>query len=85
MGVPAISTNVSAIPELIQDNATGIIIAPEDSKAMAEAIENLLRDSVLRQKIIAAGKKQVAEHFDNIRLTANLGDIFQKHSPLRHT
>ncbi len=83
MGVPAISTDVSAIPELIRDNLTGKIITPENSKAMADAIENLLRDSVLRQTIMAAGKKQVKEHFDNTRLTAKLGDIFEKHSPLR--
>lgn len=39
-GLVAITTNVAAIPEFV-DSSCGIIVAPEDSKAMADAIERL--------------------------------------------
>ncbi len=85
MGVPAISTNVSAIPELIKDNVTGKIISPDNSDEMAEAIETLLQDGFLREKLIDEGQRLVHQSFDNTRLTAELGDIFLKHSPLQIT
>lgn len=76
MGIPALSTTISAIPELIIDGTTGRTVVPGDSTAMAQAIMEMLSDPALRQRVIEEGQKLVRQHFDNSTLTAQLGEIF---------
>lgn len=85
MGVPALSTEVSAIPELIIDGQTGRTVAPDDSSAMARAIMELLTDQPLRNKVSRQGQLFVRENFDNIRLTAELAGIFTNYAGARTT
>lgn len=80
MGVPALATNVSAIPELIHNKTTGLIVPPGDSTAMAEGIMQLLTDSSLRQEVIDKGQSYVKEQFDNKELAVDLANIFQSHT-----
>jgi len=79
MGVPAISTDVSAIPELVINNTTGLIIPPENHEKMAEAILLLLEDQSLREKIIRHGQKHVQQNFDNSKLIIRLAEAFSSH------
>jgi glycosyltransferase involved in cell wall biosynthesis len=48
--VPCIATAVSAIPELIEDGATGRLVAPNDPPALAAAIAELAGDPALREQ-----------------------------------
>lgn len=80
MGVPAVSTSVSAIPELIQDGNTGLLVPPGDSDSMADAIIKLLQDQALRRHIIPMGQKHVQHSFDNEKLTVKLADVFVAHA-----
>lgn len=47
-GKPIIATNVGGLPEVIENNVTGLIVPPENSYALAEAIEKIISDSELR-------------------------------------
>lgn len=78
MGVPAISTNVSAIPEILHNKTTGLVISPQDSDEMADGIFLLLTDSVLRQKVIVEGQSLVKKDFNNKELITKMADIFQQ-------
>ncbi|MDH3739502.1 MAG: glycosyltransferase family 4 protein, partial [Alphaproteobacteria bacterium] len=49
--VPCIATAVSAIPELIDDGATGRLVAPGDPAALAAAITELAGDPALRNQL----------------------------------
>ena len=77
MGVPAISTTVSAIPEILKDGETGLTIPPGDPTAMAESIMRLLEDDQLRCRIIDNGRDWVASQFDNRQWIIKLADIFR--------
>lgn len=77
MGVPALSTNVSAIPEILKHGETGYTIEPENPELMAESIEKILLDSKLRNRISEQGREWVHTQFDNRRWVRNLADIFQ--------
>ena len=79
MGVPALSTTVSAVPEILLHNTSGITVAPGDAGIMAKAIENILTDRKLRETIIQGGRKHTSNNFDNRTLVAQLGDIFAPH------
>lgn len=48
---PVIATNVGAIPEIVDDEKTGLIVPPKNSKALAEAIVKILKDAELRKKM----------------------------------
>jgi glycosyltransferase involved in cell wall biosynthesis len=52
-GVPVVCSNVSSLPEVVADAA--IMVNPYDSGEIAEAIANVLEDSVLREILIGKG------------------------------
>ncbi|MGI8438278.1 MAG: glycosyltransferase family 4 protein, partial [Chthoniobacterales bacterium] len=60
---PVVSTTVAGIPESVVDGATGFLVSPNDSEALANALENLLRDADLRGRLGAAGRVRVEQHF----------------------
>jgi L-malate glycosyltransferase len=55
LNVPVIGTNVGGIPELIKNNETGIIIPPENSSILAEAVNELLSNKEKAQKLATNG------------------------------
>ncbi len=64
LGIPTISTNITAIPEAIKHFETGILIEPGNSDALVSAILKLEEDPLLREKISETGRKFVLENFD---------------------
>ena len=63
LGVACIATPVSAIPELIRDGETGLLVPPRDPAALAAAIETLARDKKRRRALAAAGCNHVRMAF----------------------
>ena len=61
-GVPVISTTTGGIPELL-DSGAGILVPPEDSEALADAIQLLMEDSEMRSKVGAKGREKVEREF----------------------
>ncbi len=53
-GLPIISTNVGGICDIVTDN--GILIAPGDTAAMVQAMEQLYKDKALRTRMSTASK-----------------------------
>ncbi len=72
-GKPVIATNVGGIPDMIKDNETGLLVPPNDVKALREGLRRLITDSELRKRLGEAGKRFAEE---------NLGwdAIAQKHA-----
>lgn len=64
MGVACVSTRVAAIPELIEDGVTGLLVPPGDPDALAGAIGRLAEDRALRQTLAGAGAREVRARFD---------------------
>ena len=61
--LPVISTRVSAIPELITDGETGLLVEERDPKALADAMARLMDDPALALLLADAGEKRVREKF----------------------
>lgn len=59
-----LSTRVSAIPELIVDGETGILVAPDNVCELADALAALIADPERRAALGAAGERRVRQHFD---------------------
>lgn len=80
MGVPAISTNVSAIPEILINGTTGITVPPEDPVAMASEMVKALTDVPYRNQLINNGREFVEDKFDNTKWIKELATIFTQHN-----
>ncbi len=75
-GLACISTTVSAIPELITDRETGLLVPPEAPAALAEAIEALARAPALRQSLSQAGRDRVRLRFAHTEGVRQLLSLF---------
>jgi glycosyltransferase involved in cell wall biosynthesis len=62
-GLPIITTNVSAMPELIEQNQNGFLVPPADSQALAKAISKLIENPNLIEKMGEIGRKKVATSY----------------------
>lgn len=77
-GKPVISTYVSGIPELVKHGA-GILVPPNDSKALAEAIEEIYSmDLEARKRMGQKGREIVEREFDIEKECRKLMDLFVK-------
>ena len=76
LGVPAVSTRVSAIPELIVHEETGLLARPGDPEDLAEQMERMLFDEELRAQVIEQGRMAVVTRFDVRENAAQLADLF---------
>jgi len=50
-GLPVVSTNVSSIPEIVSNGENGILVKPASVKHLTEALDELIGDDDLRQKM----------------------------------
>jgi L-malate glycosyltransferase len=50
-GCPSVSTGVGGIPELVEDNESGVLVPAGDAAALAKALEALLEDEPRRQAL----------------------------------
>jgi glycosyltransferase involved in cell wall biosynthesis len=62
-GKPVIGTSAGGIPEIIINEKTGIIVQPNDSKALADAIISLVNDEKKRKELALSGRKRAIEMF----------------------
>jgi glycosyltransferase involved in cell wall biosynthesis len=62
-GRPVCSTAVGSIPDLVADGQTGLLVPPRDAAALAEAIERLLDDPALAERLGAAGRAAVLARY----------------------
>jgi glycosyltransferase involved in cell wall biosynthesis len=58
-GLPCVGPRAEAVPEIIDDGATGLLVPPADAAALAEALEALLRDPARAAAMGARGRAKV--------------------------
>jgi len=63
LSVPIISTDVSAIPEVVIDGETGWLVPPRDADAIAAALSDALANPATRKARGTAGRKRLETHF----------------------
>ncbi len=75
--LPVIATNVGGIPELIEDGKDGILVPPENPKALARAISNLLENEELREKLSKAAYRKVREKYSIDTYSVHMLDFYK--------
>jgi glycosyltransferase involved in cell wall biosynthesis len=67
-GLPTVATRVSAVPEIVVDGETGLLVPPGDADAVAGALSRLLDDPALRRRLGEAALARVRAEFSVARM-----------------
>jgi colanic acid/amylovoran biosynthesis glycosyltransferase len=76
-GVPVVASHLSGIPELVENDVTGLTVPPGDAAAIADAIARLLADPALAAGFARAGRERIEAEFDLDRNAARLSALFE--------
>lgn len=78
MGLCCLSTKVSAIPELIKDSETGVLVEPGQADQLAVALKDLIQNPDQRFRLGSAAAKHVREAFSSDPGLDHLAEKFRK-------
>lgn len=74
-GVPVVTTSSCGIPDVITDGVDGVMVAPGDPVAMAEALDALVTDPERAARIGAAGRERVRGAFTWDHVVARMAPV----------
>jgi colanic acid/amylovoran biosynthesis glycosyltransferase len=80
-GKAVVATNLSGIPELIEHEINGFLVDPASPTQLAGALEKLILDRQLRERLGARGRDKVMREFALPSVTGSLIRLFDRHSP----
>ena len=75
---PVIATRVGGIPDLVEDERTGLLVPPRDADALAAAILRLLANPRLRADMGGKGLERLQRHFAVERMVASTDQLFRR-------
>ncbi len=64
-GVPVVATRTGSIDEVVIHERTGLLVEPNNSEALARALDSILQDTEYAHQLGNAGRAYVAEHFSH--------------------
>jgi glycosyltransferase involved in cell wall biosynthesis len=75
--LPLIATPVGAVPTVMFDGHTGVLVRAEDPELLATKIIELLQDDSQRERLGSAARKLVEEQFSAQRMTADYLNVYE--------
>ena len=75
---PVIATSVGAVPTVVLDGRTGVLLPPEDTEALASEIAGLLRSPTRRESLGTAARRLVEQKFSAQRMTADYLRVYEE-------
>jgi glycosyltransferase involved in cell wall biosynthesis len=76
--LPVVAFAVDGIPEVVEDQVTGLLVRPRDPAVLADAILALLADPIRCRQMGAAGRRRVEEHFSRARMARTIVQLYDK-------
>jgi len=77
-GLPVVATMVGELPSIIVNGVSGVLVAPEDPEALAEAIKSLLHDPERRRAMSDAARRRIEEEFSATRMAKEYLEIYEE-------
>jgi glycosyltransferase involved in cell wall biosynthesis len=75
--LPVVATRASAVPEVVADGRTGLLVPPGDASALANAVERLLAEPRLATSLGAAGLDRTRRRFSVAEMTARTTALYE--------
>jgi glycosyltransferase involved in cell wall biosynthesis len=82
-GKPVVATRVGGVPELIEDGRSGLIVAPGDAQALAEALWKIINDPEWAQSLGRNGRQRVRAEFNTDESARQLIELFHRSHRMR--
>lgn len=76
-GLPVVGSRINAVPELVTEGETGLLVPPADRPALAGALRALVDDPALRHRLGTAARADAVARFDMTTNLDRLGACFQ--------
>lgn len=77
-GVPVVSTPVTGIPEAVHDGVNGLLVPERDAAALADALELLMTDDALLQRLRQAARPSVVDEYRQEHTSGRLLELFRE-------
>ncbi|MBK7836342.1 MAG: N-acetyl-alpha-D-glucosaminyl L-malate synthase BshA [Candidatus Obscuribacter sp.] len=77
-GCPSVATAVGGIPEVLTDGETGLLVPFGDVTKLAQAVERLIKDVPLRQKLGLAAKEAALSKFTAAGIVPQYEQLYRK-------
>jgi len=77
MDIPTISTDISGIPELIDNSVNGIIVPQKDASALADAILKIKEDRGFAEKVRKKSREKIEDKFNIKKNVKKLVEVFE--------
>lgn len=77
-GRPVVASRVGGLPEVVQDGVTGLLVPPDDSDAVANAVVRLLDDAPFARSLGEAGARRVRDMFGSERAGGEYEALFTR-------
>jgi starch synthase len=77
MSPPVVATAVGGVPEIVEDGVTGILVPPDDAQALAGALDRLLADPSLRQRMGRSPRARMEREFDWERCLDRMEPVYR--------
>lgn len=84
-GTPIVATNVDGVPELIQDQVTGMLVPPQDEGRLAQALLSMAAQPSLRETLSRNGRTRVTEHFSAAIFRGKVNSLYRSLAPALET
>ena len=78
VGLPCIASSVGGVLDLIDDQKNGLLVQPQSSEVLAEAIDSLLTNQELAVYLGRNAKRKIEEMFDSDRSIQQLEAVYQE-------
>jgi glycosyltransferase involved in cell wall biosynthesis len=82
-GLPVVASNVGGTPDLLEDGVSGLLIPPRDPRALADALERLIRDREVRSSLGRAARARVERAFSNEAFIRGVLSLLAGHADLK--
>ena len=81
-GIPVVASRLSGIPELVQHERTGLLVAAGDPHELTEALHRLHCDPLLRRQLAIEARRKVIHEFEIHSNSATLSELFRQNTGL---
>ena len=77
-GVPVVASNAGGIPDIIEHEQSGLLVASGDPRALRGGVLRMLGDEALRVRLARAGRERVETRFSVQRMSRRYQEVYNR-------
>jgi glycosyltransferase involved in cell wall biosynthesis len=77
LGRPVVTTSAGGSAEVVLDGDCGFVVPPNDARALADAVERVLRDPALARRLAERGERRVRDHFSLEAMLRSFDELYR--------